>query len=226
MTTKIFNLLLLVFWSSFSFNTYHLLPNLFSFSSAKSKEKTLHGISYFGTLLIKLNKFNKELHIYLFEMVEKICQIALVGQNIEWILKGILLYNTNRLILISTNNIEFIEKIDDVKQRLLDAAFEKSPIEIEHLIIEGEDPIEFSTILKKKIIQLHKDGYKIEINATAGLRVWQILGFFISLQLEDFIELYFIINKKTGEPIVFPTEILSKTEQLFLDIISEKKNVD
>ena len=154
-------------------------------------------------------------------MTAKVCQIALVGQNIEWILKGILLYNTNKLILISTNNPEFIEKIDEVKKRLLDEEFEKSPIEIENITIAGDDQIEFSKTLKKLIIQNYNEGYRIEINATAGLRVWQILGFFISLQLENIIDLYFIINKKTAEPIIFPILILSKTEQIFLNIISE-----
>ena len=42
-------------------------------------------------------------------------------------------------------------------------------------------------------------------------------------QLEDLIDLFFIINKKTGEPIIFPPGLLSKTEQLFLDVISEEK---
>lgn len=156
-------------------------------------------------------------------MMTKVCQIALVGQNIEWILKGILLYQTNKLILISTDSSEIKEKIAEVKKRLLDVEFEKSPIEIENIIIDGENPIEFSNNLKKLIIQHNKEGYKIKINATAGLRVWQILSFFVSLQLEDIVELFFIIDKRTTEPIVFPTAILSKTEQLFLDIISKEK---
>ena len=153
----------------------------------------------------------------------KVCQIALIGENIEWILKGILLYKTNKLILISTNNSEFIEKANEIKRRLLDSDFEKSPLDIEHLVIKGEDPIEFSRMLKNTILQHHQKGFSIEINATAGLRVWQVLGYFIKLQLGDLIDLYFIINKRTGEPIIFPPGLLSKTEQLFLDIISEEK---
>ena len=153
----------------------------------------------------------------------KVCQIAFIGENIEWILRGILIYKTNKLILISTNNSEFIEKVKEIKERLLDPEFEKSPLEIEHLIIELEDPIEFSKTLKNAILQQNKKGFNIEINATAGLRIWQILGYFINLQLENLIDLYFIINKRTGEPIIFPTGLLSKTEQLFLDLISEER---
>ena len=152
----------------------------------------------------------------------KICQIAFIGENIEWVLRGILIYKTNKLILISTNNSKFIEKVKEIKERLLDPEFEKPPLEIEHFIIELEDPIEFSRTLKKAILHHHKKGFNIEINATAGLRIWQILGYFINLQLGDLIDLYFIINKRTGEPIIFPTGLLSKTEQLFLDIISEE----
>ena len=153
----------------------------------------------------------------------KVCQIALIGENIEWVLKGILLYKTNKLILISTNNSEFIEKVNEIKERLLDSEFQKAPLDIEHLVIEGEDHIEFSRILKNTILQHHKKGFNIEINATAGLRIWQILGYFIKLQLDDLIDMFFIIDKRTGEPIIFPPELLSKTEQLFLDIISEEK---
>ena len=105
----------------------------------------------------------------------KVCQIALIGENIEWVLRGIFIYKTNKLILISTNNSEFIEKANEIKERLLDSEFEKSPLDIEHLIIEGENPIEFSRILKNTILQHHKKGFNIEINATTGLRIWKSL---------------------------------------------------
>ena len=153
----------------------------------------------------------------------KICQIAFIGENIEWILRGILINKTNKLILISTNNIEFIEKVMEIKERLQSLEFEMAPLEIEHVSIDLEDPSEFSTTLKRTILQQYKKGFNIEINATAGLRIWQILGYFITLQLENLINSYFVIDKRTGEPIIFPSEILSKTEQLFLDIISEGK---
>ena len=47
----------------------------------------------------------------------KICQIALIGENTEWVLRGILLYKTDKLILVSTNTTEIIEKANENKER-------------------------------------------------------------------------------------------------------------
>lgn len=157
----------------------------------------------------------------------KICQIATVGENIEWILKGLILFKTNKLVLISTAELEFTNKIKEIKERLLDPDFETIPLDIEEKIIESKDPLEFITTFKKTILENFKNGYEIEINATAGLRVWQLLGYFTKIQLKNLIRRYFIINKRSGEPIIFPPYILSKTEQMILDIIGlEKKNIE
>ncbi len=156
----------------------------------------------------------------------KICQIATVGENIEWILKGLLVFKANKLVLISTSNPEFITKTQEIKKRLLDPDFEINPLDIKEVIIESEDPLEFITNLKKIILENFNNGYRIEINATAGLRVWQILSYFTKIQFEDIVRKYFIINKKNGQPIIFPPNILKKTEQTILDIIGfNKKNM-
>jgi hypothetical protein len=149
----------------------------------------------------------------------KVCQIATVGENIEWILKGLLLFETNKLVLISTNEPEFVNKIKNIRERLSDPKFEINPIVIEEFLINNGDPIEFLRVFKKSILDNFKDGFQIEINATAGLRVWQLLGYFAKIQLSNFIRKYFIIHKQSGEPVIFPPEILSKTEQIILDII-------
>lgn len=154
--------------------------------------------------------------------MKKTCQIATIGENIEWIIRGIILFKANKLILISTENSIYLEKINELKKRLLDKQFEINPIEIEEIIIEGTDPLIFVNSLKECILKNVKQGYSIEINATAGLRVWQILSYFISIQLKKIIQKFFIINKQKGEAIIFPLEILNKTEQLILDIISNQ----
>ena len=117
----------------------------------------------------------------------KICQIATVGENIEWILKGLLLFRTDKLVLISTSDPKFVMKITEIKERLLDPAFETMPLEIQEKIIESEDPLEFTGVLKKTILENFHDDYEIEINATAGLRVWQILGYFTKIQFKNII---------------------------------------
>ncbi len=157
----------------------------------------------------------------------KVCQIATVGENIEWILRGLLLFKANKLVLVSTTDPEFINKIKDIRERLLDPKFETSPIDIEEKLIKSEDLLEFINVFKEIILENFKNGYQIEINATAGLRVWQLLGYFIKIQLKDFIDKYFIINKRSGEPIILPPSVLSKTEQLILDVIgNEEKNIE
>jgi len=156
----------------------------------------------------------------------KVCQIATVGENIEWILKGLLLFRTDKLVLISTSDPKFVMKITEIKERLLDPEFETMPLEIQEKIIESEDPLEFTGVLKKTILENFHDDYEIEINATAGLRVWQILCYFTKIQFKDIIRKYFIINKKNGQPIIFPPSILNKTEQIILDTIGlNKKNI-
>ena len=157
----------------------------------------------------------------------KICQIATVGENIEWILKGLLLFKANKLVLISTSDPKFTKKIEEIKKRLLDPEFETNPLEIEERIIESEDPLDFITIFKNTILENFKIGYQIEVNATAGLRVWQLLGYFTKIQLKNIINSFFILNKKSGEPIIFPPSILSATEQLILDVIGNgEKNIE
>ncbi|MFX1457771.1 MAG: hypothetical protein ACFFDB_20575, partial [Promethearchaeota archaeon] len=154
----------------------------------------------------------------------KVCQIATVGENIEWILKGLLLFKANKLVLISTSDPEFTNKIKEIKDRLLDPKFEMIPIEIEEKLIKNDDVLEFINIFKETVLENYKEGYQIDINATAGLRVWQLLGYFTKIQLKDQINMYFIINKRSGEPILFPPNILSKTEQLILDLIGNEEN--
>jgi len=154
----------------------------------------------------------------------KTCQIATVGENIEWILKGLFLFRAQKLILISSSDPVFISKIKDIKDKLIDPKFEVKPIEIENKLIEGEDPLLFITQLKNTILENIDQGYHIDINVTAGPSIWQVFGYFVKIQLKNLIRNYFIINKRSGDPIIFPSSILSKTEQMILDIVGSDKH--
>ncbi len=139
----------------------------------------------------------------------RICHIATIGENIEGILKGLLLFKANKLVLISATDFEFKNKIKDIKDRLLDPKFQMTLIDIEEKLIESKNLLEFIMIFKEVILENYENGYQIEINLTAGPRVWQLLGYFIKIQFKDIIDKYFIINKRNGEPIIFPPNILS-----------------
>jgi len=153
----------------------------------------------------------------------KTCQFAIVGENIEWILRGLILFRANKLVLISTSEPKFVKKINEIRDRLLDPNFELKPLEIEEILIKSEDSLEFITKFKNAVLENFEQQYQIEVNATAGLRVWQVLSYFVKIQLKNIISNYFIINKQTGEPIILPPSILSKTEQMILDMIGVKK---
>ena len=90
----------------------------------------------------------------------KICQIATVGENIEWILKGLLVFKANKLVLISTSDPGFVKKTNDLKDRLSDAKFEFKPLDIEIKIIEKEDPLEFIHLLKTVILENIKQNHE------------------------------------------------------------------
>lgn len=159
--------------------------------------------------------------------MEKICQIATVGENIEWIIKGILLFKAHKLTLISTSESKFLDKIKEIKKRLLDPQFETNPIEIEEKIVDKQDALTFVKALKEIVFKNYEQGYIIEINATAGLTAWQLLAYFTSIQLKKQVRNFFIIDKQKGEAFDLPPGVLSKTEQLILDIIDiESKNIE
>ena len=159
--------------------------------------------------------------------MEKVCQIATIGDNIEWIIKGILLFKTNKLVIVSTKEMKFLDKINEIKKRLLDVNFELNPIEIEENIIEKQDSLSFIKALKEIIFKNYKQGYIIEINATAGLTAWQLLAYFASIQLKKQVRTFFIIDKQKGEAVILPPSVLSKTEQLILDLINnDSKSIE
>jgi len=157
----------------------------------------------------------------------KICQIATIGENIEWIIKGVTSSKVDKLILISTNDTHFLEKIKDIKHRLLDPNFEMNPIEISEKIIESKDILKFLKVLKESILECNKNDYFVEINATAGLRIWQLLGYFTAIQLSDSVKKFFIIDKQNGHNLILPLQILGKTEEIILNILKdEMKNIE
>ena len=138
----------------------------------------------------------------------KICQIATIGENIEWIIKGVTSSRVDKLILISSNETRFLEKVKDIKDRLSDPNFEMNPIEISEEIIDGKDILKFLKVLKESIFECKKNDCLVEINATAGLRIWQLLGYFTAIQLNAYVKNFFIIDKQNGLNLNLPLIIL------------------
>lgn len=156
-----------------------------------------------------------------------ICQIATIGENIEWIIKGVTSSKVDKLVLISTNEKRFLDKINDIKDRLLDPNFEMNPVEISEEIIDIREDLNFVRILKKIIKESNKNGYIIEINATAGLRIWQLLGYFTAIQMSNLVKNFFIIDKQSGLNSNLPLVSLGKTEEIILNILKdEMKNIE
>ena len=157
----------------------------------------------------------------------KICQIATIGENVEWIIKGVISSKVDKLVLISTNEKRFLDKINDIKDRLLDPNFEMNPIEISEEIIDIKDNLKFLRVLKKVILESNKNGYSVEINATAGLRIWQLLGYFTAIQLSNSVKNFFIIDKQNGLNSNLPLVNIGKTEGIILNILKdEMKNIE
>ena len=146
-------------------------------------------------------------------MKDLICHIAPLGMNIDWIKEGLLYFDWNYLLIITTS------------QRPLESKIKK---EIEILIIEGRNILDFLRIIKKKIIQIRDLGYKIYFNATSGLELWKFAAYFLSAT-ENLIDKFYYIPKDSdlNEPIK-PLEIytpipLSKPLKKILYILYEKK---
>ncbi len=149
----------------------------------------------------------------------KNCQIVTIGENIEWVLRGIALEKVDKLYLIVTNEPEFIKKGDEIISRI---GIEN--LDIRMKVIDGTNILNFITILKQTIYSNSIKGYSISINITSGLRIWQLYAYFISIQLNSIIKNIFIVNKQTKQMITFPNLLLTKAEQEIIDILGIEGN--
>lgn len=169
-------------------------------------------------------------------MRDLICHIAPLGMNIDWIKEGLLYFDWNYLLIITTSQKEYVDLAKKLEEELRPSfkISDKRPLEskikkeIEILIIEGRNILDFLKIIKTKIAQIRELGYKIYFNATSGLELWKFAAYFLSAT-ENLIDKFYYIPKDSdlNEPIK-PLEIytpipLSKPLKKILHILYEKK---
>lgn len=169
-------------------------------------------------------------------MKDLICHIAPLGMNTDWIKEGLLYFDWNYLLIITTSQKEYIDLAKKLEEELRPSfkIVDKRPLEskikkeIEILIIEGRNILDFLKIIKTKIAQIRELGYKIYFNATSGLELWKFAAYFLSAT-ENLIDKFYYIPKDSDlkEPIK-PLEIytpipLSKPLKKILHILYEKK---
>lgn len=169
-------------------------------------------------------------------MKDLICHIAPLGMNIDWIKEGLLYFDWNYLLIITTSQKEYVDLAKKLEEELRPSfkISDKRPLEskikkeIEILIIEGRNILDFLKIIKTKIAQIRELGYKIYFNATSGLELWKFAAYFLSAT-ENLINKFYYIPKDSdlNEPIK-PLEIyipipLSKPLKKILFILYEKK---
>ncbi len=169
-------------------------------------------------------------------MKDLICHIAPLGMNTDWIKEGLLYFDWNYLLIITTFQKEYVDLAKKLEEELRPSfkISDKRPLEskikkeIDILIIEGRNILNFLKIIKKRIIQIRDLGYKIYFNATSGLELWKFAAYFLSAT-ENLIDKFYYIPKDSdlNEPIK-PLEIytpipLSKPLKKILYILYEKK---
>ena len=113
----------------------------------------------------------------------KVCQIATVGRNPEWIQLGLFRYPTNLLVLIVTE--EYLEKAHEIIGLVkgIDTQIEivKEPRNAQYVV----------NFFKTLITSLHEKQYEILINVTSGLVSWQLLFYGTATVLRDKIKSFY-----------------------------------
>ena len=136
----------------------------------------------------------------------KICQIATVGRNPEWIQLGLFRYSTNLLVLVTTE--EYIDKAEEAKALVKGI---ETRIEV---LKESRDPRKIVEFLKRLINSLYDDDYKIYMNITSGLVSWQLLFYSTATILREKVSKFYLIDKERKEPLEMVLyKPLSKPEQ-------------
>ena len=114
-----------------------------------------------------VNYLNKSFTSYTIEM--KVCQIATVGRNPEWIQLGLFRFPTDLLILVTTE--EYLPEAEKIKELV-------KGIEVRIETIKApRNTREIVLFFKKLINTLYQENYTIYINVTSGLvsserKVW------------------------------------------------------
>ncbi len=145
----------------------------------------------------------------------KICQIATVGRNPEWIQLGLFRYPTSLLVLITTE--DYLEQANEITELV-------KGIEVRIEIIEKpRDSYYIVDFLKNLINDLHSKEYELMLNVTSGLVSWQLLFYSTATILKEKIKSFYIIDKERKEPMEMVLyQKLSKTEERVLLLIPEE----
>ncbi len=144
-----------------------------------------------------------------------ICHIAPLGMNPDWIKEGLLYYDWNYLIILTTPQKEYIDLANKLKQELIPSysLSDKRKLEpklikkIEIIRIKTRDVLEFIHIIKEKTRELKRLEYRIYFNATSGLELWRFSAYFLAT-VENLIDIFYYIPKDSdlNKPIK-PIEI-------------------
>ena len=151
----------------------------------------------------------------------KYCQFAIVGHNIEWVLKGVFYFRTDALVLICSDDEGIIKLAEEIKQKLQEMNQSSTLLPIEIVIISGRAPLEYVLIVKKMIMKYVKLGYQIDFNITAGFRIWQNLTYFIAFHLREYFHSLFIIIKDLDQPYELPLNMLTRSEQVICNSLAD-----
>jgi len=148
-------------------------------------------------------------------MNDLICHVAPLGMNPDWIKEGLLYYNWNYLIILTTDNKEYIELANKLRDDLILSYKLTEERKLDSKIIKDIEIIEFKTrltldfieVIKNKLKEIRKVGYNIYFNATSGLQIWKFAAYFIGT-IESLIDKFYYIPTDTDlEGLVKPLEI-------------------
>jgi len=171
-------------------------------------------------------------------MQNLICHVAPLGKNPDWIKEGLIYYDWNYLIVIITDNKEFIDiasKLkNDLEASLITSDSRKLEPKMRKIIeiikIKSRDPLEYIDILKSKINDIKKRNYKIYFNATSGLEIWKFIAYFLAAEMKLIDKFYYIPKdidlKNPIKPleIFLPLKLSEPLRDLLIILYSKSKS--
>ena len=148
-------------------------------------------------------------------MQQRICHIAPLGMNYDWIKEGIIYYDWNYLIILTTAEQQYIDLANKLKQELTPGfrISDKRELEnklkkvIEIITIESRDAINYIHLIKNKLREIKKLGYQIYFNATSGLQIWKFISYFMGATENLIDKFYYIPTDSNLDIPIRPLEI-------------------
>ena len=148
-------------------------------------------------------------------MQKRICHIAPLGMNSDWIKEGIIYYDWNYLIILVTAEQEYIDLANKLKQELTPGfrISDKRELEnklkkvIEIITIESRDAINYIHLIKNKLREIKKLGYQVYFNSTSGLQIWKFISYFLGATENLIDKFYYIPTDSNLDFSIRPLEI-------------------